>query len=180
MSSGTTLYPRSAFAVLAAVVIKLWFTYGGACGCYWRPDFFGSPRNGLKNGMRGRSFVHFDVWGGPRRSKVVPGVGFCRKSRENWAENLQPNCLQVPSQSTLDQWCGRALRANRPSMGPIPGLPTLTGNRPGTIREPSCYFIYIYIYPRSLNSASLKLGIIELPGSTGRGPGVDFCVALYS
>ena len=37
------------------------------------------------------------VRGGPRRSRVVPGVGFGRKSRENRAENLQPDCLQVPS-----------------------------------------------------------------------------------
>ena len=33
--------------------------------------------------------------GGPRRSKGVPGVGFGRKSQENRAEVLQPDCLQV-------------------------------------------------------------------------------------
>jgi len=39
------------------------------------------------------------VRGGPRRSKRamgVPGVSFGRKSKENRAENLQPDCLQAP------------------------------------------------------------------------------------
>jgi len=41
------------------------------------------------------------VRGGPRRSRGVPGVGFGRKSRENRAENIRPDCLQVP-RSVLD------------------------------------------------------------------------------
>jgi len=34
---------------------------------------------------------------------MVPGVDFGRKSKENLADNLQPNCLQVP-RTTLPGW----------------------------------------------------------------------------
>jgi len=50
------------------------------------------------------------VRGGPRRSrKGVPGVVFGWRSKENLAENLQPDCLQVPRTSrdmALELVCG--------------------------------------------------------------------------
>ena len=55
------------------------------------------PRKSHRIGLRGRFFVEIDVRGGPRRSRRVPGVGFGRKTRENRAEKVRPDCLQVPS-----------------------------------------------------------------------------------
>ena len=40
--------------------------------------------------------LQIDVRGGPLLSRGVPGVGFGFKPRENRAEHLQPDCLQVP------------------------------------------------------------------------------------
>ena len=45
--------------------------------------------------------MQIDVRGGPRRSMGVPGVSFGRESRENRAENLQPDCLQVANAKVL-------------------------------------------------------------------------------
>ena len=38
----------------------------------------------------------FGVPGGSRRSRGFPGVGSGRKRRENQAEDIRPDCLQVP------------------------------------------------------------------------------------
>ena len=57
---------------------------------------FGVTPFGLRVGLREEFFVQVDVRAGPRRSRGVPGIGFGRTSRENRAENLQPNSLRVP------------------------------------------------------------------------------------
>jgi len=54
-------------------------------------------RRHLALGLRVRFSVELDVRGGPRRSRGVPGVDFGRKSWENRAKNIQPDCLQVSS-----------------------------------------------------------------------------------
>ena len=58
--------------------------------------FFGCRETALESVCRADFSWKLDVRGGPRRSRGVPGVGFGRKSKENRAENLQPDCLQVP------------------------------------------------------------------------------------
>ena len=65
----------------------------------------------VRDSMRGRFAVQIDVRGWPgdlrgsresdsaeNHGKTVPtGVGFCRKSMENCAEQLKPDWLRVPN-----------------------------------------------------------------------------------
>ena len=46
--------------------------------------------------------VQLYVPGGPRRSEGVPGVRFGRKSLESRAEQLRPDCIQIPSNAGLE------------------------------------------------------------------------------
>jgi len=76
--------------------------------CAWVPEgsLAGFPVRhdmALESGCGADFFVEIVVPGGPRRSRV-PGVHFGRKSRENRAENLQPDCLQVPRSQNRTPW----------------------------------------------------------------------------
>jgi len=71
-----------------------------------------SSRSGLRS-LRGRFFMDIDVRGGPRRSRGVPGVAFGRKSKENRAENLQPDGLQVPLCGNCRLWPSLAGQPSR-------------------------------------------------------------------
>jgi len=73
----------------------------------------GVPREGLGIALRGWFFVHFDVRGGPLRSRGVQGVGLGESPGETGQKISSQTAFKYGNRPPAVQWTGKFVEAPR-------------------------------------------------------------------